>query len=93
MRCVTPEADGKRWVNEGKTRKEIKRKLQLFALAQTSWQNIGKGSRDSVGIVDLFAAQKWNPSKQQTLTMFVSFIPIPERFYQIFEMDGKNLPD
>ena len=36
MRCVTPEADGKRWVNEGKTRKEIKRKLQLFGLAQTS---------------------------------------------------------
>ena len=25
--------------------------------------------------------------------MFVSFIPIPERFYQVFEKDGKNLPD
>ena len=25
--------------------------------------------------------------------MFVSFIPIPERFYQVFEEDGKNLPD
>ena len=36
MRCVTPEADGKRCVNEGKTRKEIKRKWQLFGLAQTS---------------------------------------------------------
>ena len=36
VRCVTPEADGKRCVNEGKTRKEIKRKWQLFGLAQTS---------------------------------------------------------
>ena len=40
MRCETPEADGKPCVSEGKTRKEIKRKMRLFGLAQTSWKNL-----------------------------------------------------
>ena len=57
MRCVTPEADGKRCVNEGKTR-EQKENCSHSALLRRSDKTLTKGWRDSIGIVDFFAAQQ-----------------------------------
>ena len=56
MRCVTPEADGKQCVNEGKTREE-KENCSHSAWLRRSDKTSTKDWRDSVGILDLFAAQ------------------------------------
>ena len=60
MRCVTPEADGKRCVNEGKTRKDkdnCSHSAWLRPGLRRADKTLARAGGIPAGIVDLFAAQ------------------------------------
>ena len=87
MRCVTPEADGKRCLNEGKTRKEKQEKIAVIRLGSDEltkhWQGL-EGFRGDRGFVCGTVMKSI-----ETINHVRVLHTIPKRFYQVFEMVGK----
>ena len=100
LRCVTPGTGGKRCVKEGKTRKEkencsesasLRRADKIMARAggipSGSWICLRHRNEIHQKNKRCSCPSSWGHSRT------LAKIPIPERFYQVFDQVGKDLPD